>query len=206
MHLSRTSTTLSRRWSCFALVTCVAALSGCQPLATLTAVKRGSIACSSSKDDAEFPSLGTEHFITTTFLIEGNGRAAPFENTSACEYQGSFCGDGRWYNVWYGKEQDRYAVHLPTGDELIYWPHALCLQLDDYLETCRTLGQCNPSSHFEMLLMYSQERIESRSNTAGAVADREMVTGDRLHDYGIGVQDFKMELQTGAAPQGASRQ
>ena len=205
MHLVRTSTALSCRWSCIALVTCVALLSGCQPLSALNGVTRGSIACSSSKSDAEFPSLGAEHFITTTFIVEGNGRAVPFENTSACEYQGSFCGDGRWYNVWYGKERDQYPVPLPTGDELIYWPHALCLQLNDYLETCRNLGQCNASSHFEMLLMHSQERIESRSNTAGAVADRELVTGDQLQNYGIGVHDFKIEVQK-AEPQGAIRQ
>jgi len=185
-------------------------LASCQVLTASMPVYGGSVACSSSEKEQSFPEQGAKRYLDISFEIIGSGRAVTFSDRAVCEYQGSICGGGKWFDVWYGDESVSHTVSFSNGEQLVYSPHAMCTSLFEFNEKCEA-GNCNPVEHFELLLMFSEQRIEQeREKSSGqpinktstniddwiknVFPDRDLVTAEELASYGYSIKKFSIAV------------
>jgi hypothetical protein len=177
-------------------------VSGCQALTATTSVIAGSVACSSSEKEQSFPPEGSVKEIDLSFTITDTAKDISFSETAICEYQGSMCGGGAWFEVWYGDQSLSHEIPLPSGDELIFRPHSFCTSLDEYRKKCNS-GSCDPNEHFTLLLMFSEKRksgivVEGDEWAKGKLQDRALVKASDLPKYGYEVKHFNIEVASEA--------
>jgi hypothetical protein len=173
-------------------------LVSCQALTATTSVIAGSAACNSSEKEQSFPQEGAIKKISLSFTISGKTKDVSFSETAVCEYQGSICGGGAWFEVWYGDQSISHSIPLPLGDELVFWPHSFCTTLDEYSKQCKS-GNCEPTDTFKMRLMFSESRkantvVEGQDWTKGKLQDRALVKSSDLSNYGYEVKHFSIEV------------
>ena len=131
--------------------------SSCQVTTAATSVVGGSVACARSEEVYPFPEQGEVRDVTVAFeIVDGDDRVA-FSHVGRCEYQGSLCGGGAWFQVWYGDQDAVFEWSLSNGDRLVYRPHTQCTYLGQYLVECSD-KDCDAAGHFKLNLDFSQER------------------------------------------------
>lgn len=174
-------------------------IASCQALTATTSVMAGSVACKSSEKEQSFPPEGAVKKIDLSFTITDTAKDISFFKTAVCEYQGSICGGGAWFEVWYGDQSISHKIPLPRGDELIFRPHSFCISLDEYRKKCNS-GNCNPNEHFTLLLIFSEKRdpdtiVQEGDWTKGKLQDRVLVKAGDLPSYGYEVKHFNIEVE-----------
>ena len=161
--------------------------------------------CDRSRTEHTFPKEESIAQIHVQFRIGKGLDQINIDETAVCEYQGSFCPAGEWYDVWYGNQEISREVLLPKNRMLSIWHHGLCTRIDEYRRQCAN-DKCSAEEHFEFrLLLNPQETKErkeecSRSNGNGVTYDSEiflrcsapnvdLVTLDELRKYGYEIDD-----------------
>ncbi len=164
-------------------------------------------ACDDAAELKHFPNPNAIAHIDVSFDILVLGETKTFSERAVCEYQGSMCPAGEWYEVWYGDRSASYEIDLTNGEKLTIWPHSLCIDLNEFREKC-LVGQCNPEEQFEFRLVLSDERKVARereceSNNPDGTTDNieefvkcampgvDLVTFGELEKYGYEVENAK---------------
>ena len=173
-------------------------LVSCQVLTATTSVITGSVACSVSEKKQSFPPEGAIKKIDLSLSISDKTNDVSFSETAICEYQGSMCGGGSWFEVWYGDQSISHNIPLSLGDELVFRPHSFCIALDEYSKQCK-LGNCDPVETFRLKLMFSESRKASTvvgdlDWTKGKFKDNALVKASDLPSYGYDVKHFSIEV------------
>lgn len=160
------------------------------------------VACSSSEKEQSFPPKGAIKKIDLSLTISDKTNDVSLSETAVCEYQGSICVGGAWFDVWYGDQSISHNIPLPLplplGDELVFWPHSFCTTLDEYSKQCKS-GNCDPVKTFKLQLMFSDSRkastvVGSQDWTKGKSQDRALVKASDLPNYGYQVKHFSIEI------------
>ena len=173
-------------------------IASCQALTATASVIGSSAACSSSKKEQSFPKEESRKNIDLSFAIIDGGKEVAFSERSICEYKGSMCGGGTWFEVWHGDQSISHTIPFSNGDELIFWPHGFCITLNDYKNKCLT-GNCDTLEHFKMRLMFSEKRSKNTTVggldwTKGKFQNRALVTAKELSGYGYDFQKFSIVI------------
>ncbi|WP_027858474.1 hypothetical protein [Marinobacterium jannaschii] len=173
-------------------------LVSCQALNATTSVIAGSSACNSSEKEQSFPPEGAIKKIDLSLTISYETSEVSFSETAVCEYQGSMCGGGAWFQVWYGDQSISHNITLPQGDELIFKPHSFCITIDEYVKQCKS-GNCDHADSFKLLMMFSEARRSSTvvvglDWTKGKSQDRALVKANDFKNYGYQVKHFSIEV------------
>jgi hypothetical protein len=173
-------------------------LISCQALTATTSVIAGSSACNSTEKEQSFPPEGAIKKIDLSLTISDKTTEVSFSETAVCEYQGSMCGGGSWFQVWYGDQSISHNISLPLGDELIFQPHSFCITIDEYSKQCQS-GNCDPAETFKLLMMFSEARksstiVDGLDWTKGKSQDRALVKASDFPTYGYEVKLFSIEV------------
>jgi len=155
----------------------------CQAMTT-TSVIGSSIACSSSEKEQTFPEEGAKKNIDLSFKIRDSEEVIGFSGRAVCEYKGSICGGGTWFEIWHGDQSISHTISFSNGDELIFWPHGFCITLNEFREKCAA-GSCEEADHFKLLLMFAEKRNDQ---------DRALVTATDINRYGHKVESFNIKV------------
>lgn len=181
------------------LITILASiLVSCQALTATTSTITGSAACDSSEEEQTFPADDAVAKIDLSFVITDKSKEISFSDVAVCEYQGSMCGGGSWFEVWYGDQSASHTIPLAEGDELIFRPHSFCIRLGEYRKNCSS-GNCDPTEHFKLLLMFSEQRkantvVEGHDWVNGHLQDRALVKASDIPSYGYVVKHFNIQV------------
>ena len=89
------------------LIATVPFMTSCQVMTASTSVISNSIACGTTESEQLFPQLGSKRFINIDFSIKETNKTIPFKHVAECEYQGSICGGGAWFDIWYGNRSKK---------------------------------------------------------------------------------------------------
>jgi hypothetical protein len=173
-------------------------LVSCQVLTATTSVIAGSAACNSTEKNQSFPPEGAIKKIDLSLTISDKANEVTFSETAVCEYQGSMCGGGVWFQVWHGDQSISHNISLPLGDELIFQAHSFCITIDEYSKQCQS-GNCDPTETFKLLMMFSETRksstiVEGQDWTKGKSQDRALVKVSDFPSYGYEVKLFSIEV------------
>jgi len=173
-------------------------LVSCQALTATTSVIAGSAVCNSTEKEQSFPSEGAIKKIDLSLALSDKTNEVSLSETAVCEYQGSMCGGGAWFQVWYGDQSISHSVSLPLGDELIFKPHSFCITIDEYSKQCQS-GNCDPTETFKLLMMFSEERksstvVDGLDWTKGKSQDRALVKASDFPSYGYQVKHLSIEV------------
>ncbi|XQF91533.1 hypothetical protein ACOBV8_22195 (plasmid) [Pseudoalteromonas espejiana] len=70
------------------------------------------IACNSSQKARSFPKEKSVTKINVQFQIVTSEEQINVNETAICDYQGSFCPAGDWYEIWYGNKEIKREITL----------------------------------------------------------------------------------------------
>lgn len=167
-------------------------------------------ACDSSKNSAGFPKENSVAKIHVQFQVGAGQDLVDVNETVICDYQGSFCPAGDWYEVWYGNKELKREIKLSNERTLDIWHHGLCIKLDDYKKKCAE-GNCNPTEYFEFRLLLNSKDTNQRKlkcaelNDGGITNDPDefvrcgipnvdLVTLKKLKQYGYTINNEVIEV------------
>ena len=167
-------------------------------------------ACETSKKTIALPQKGTVAEVHVSFKIKLAQSSISINETAICDYQGSICPAGDWYEVWYGNQETKREIILPQERSLTIWHHGLCISLDSFKKTCAQ-GNCNPIDHFEFKLELNSEETKTRTEECSeqssdgvtndlerslrcGIPNVEMVTIKELQNYGYEVSGESIEV------------
>ncbi|WP_028876948.1 hypothetical protein [Teredinibacter turnerae] len=167
-------------------------------------------ACESSKNARVFPKGNTVAKIHVQFHIGTGEDQINVNETAICDYQGSFCPAGDWYEVWYGNKEMKREIVLTDDRKLSIWHHGLCINLDEYKKQCAK-DVCGPTDYFRFRLQLNTEETSQRKlkcaerNTSGVTNDPDefvrcgipnvdLVTLEELKNYGYMVNGESIEV------------
>lgn len=177
------------------IILIISTLTSCQVIRTGSQVITGSIGCSVNSDSAAPIKVGSVKDISIAFSLIDDGNTLNLSDTASCEYQGSMCAGGQWYQVWYGDQsiQPR-ELKLSDGNKITYWPHRFCIHIDDFEKKCAD-GDCDPSKHFSLHFKFNKEVAEQRSKQnldwrKGEFSDFDSVNGEKLIKHGYDVRNY----------------
>lgn len=170
-------------------------------------------ACDTSKEARTFPEKKSIAEITVRFDIELGKDQIRVNETVKCDYQGSFCPAGDWYDIWYGNQEIKRELSLPNEQAITIWHHGLCIELGDYKKQC-LLGNCNPIDHFKFRLQLNSEETNrrkeecSKRDSGGVMNDIdqflrcsfpevELVTLEELKKYGYEINNKAIKVNKG---------
>lgn len=179
-----------------AVILALIALAGCVSLQQ-TVLNN---ACENSKSSRVFPEENSVAKIHVQFQIDTGVDEIGVNETAICDYQGSFCPAGEWYDVWYGNKEIVREIALSGERVLTIWHHGLCTGLDDYKKQCAQ-GVCDPTEYFEFRLLLNpddtkQRKLECSNRSTGGVTNDpdefvrcgipnvDLVTLEKLKNYG----------------------
>jgi len=173
-------------------------ITSCQIVAATTSVLGGSSACESSKKELTFPNIGTKKNIDVSFVIGSSTKSTKFDGRAVCEYKGSICGGGKWFNVWHGDQSIKDEIALPKGGELTFYPHGMCIKLGKFEDKCAN-GKCDPLDYYRFLLLIPDglDRIERNGEElylTSYLDGYDKVKGKELKEYGYNVKKFEIKL------------
>lgn len=167
-------------------------------------------ACESSKNSQVFPEENSVTKIHVQFQIGTGVDQINVDETAVCDYQGSFCPAGDWYEVWYGNKEMKREIALSNDRTLSIWHHGLCINLDKYKKQCAE-DVCGPTDYFKFRLQLNPEETSQRKlkcaerNTSGITNDPDeflrcgipnvdIVTLEELKRYGYMVHGESIEV------------
>jgi hypothetical protein len=167
-------------------------------------------ACESSKNSRVFPEENSVAKIHVQFQIGAGKDRINVNETAVCDYQGSFCPAGDWYEVWYGNKEMKREIALSDDRTLSIWHHGLCINLDAYKKQCAQDG-CGATDYFKFRLVLNPEETNQRKlkcakrNTSGVTNDTDefvrcgipnvdLVTLEKLKHYGYMVNGESIEV------------
>jgi len=170
-------------------------------------------ACESSQKSRVFPEENSVTKIHVQFQIGTGKDQIDVNETAVCDYQGSFCPAGEWYEVWYGDKEMKREIPLSDDRTLSIWHHGLCINLDEYNKQCAGDG-CGPADYFKFRLQLNVEETSLRKlkcaerNTGGVtnapdefvrcgIPNVDLVTLEELKQYGYLVNDEIIEVING---------
>lgn len=168
------------------------------------------LACEDSTPLEGFPGKDAITKIDIAFEITIEGETTHFRESAICEYQGSFCPAGVWWEVWYGDQSINYVIDLAKNERLTIWPHGLCITLNEFKDNCAA-GNCTPEDYFEFRLELSESRRNKRArecstNNPDGVTDDpdefvkcgipgvDLVTLSELEEYGYEINNAKITV------------
>lgn len=167
-------------------------------------------ACDEAKEERVFPENGAVAEIHVRFDLGKGQERISVNEVAVCNYQGSFCPAGEWYDVWHGNQQARREVSLENDRTLTIWHHGLCMNLRAYSKLC-VQGDCDALSHFKFRLQLNPEETErrknecSKRNPSGVTSDPDefvrcgipsvdLVTLEKLEAYGYAVTNQMIKV------------
>lgn len=181
-------------------------LVGCQAFSASMAVISGTSACNSTEGDQLFPDEGSRKYIHISFDINDSNQAVSFSETATCEYQGSMCGGGAWFQVWYGDQTlPEVELSLENGNRLSFREHSQCIGIDKFAKACAN-GACKPEDYFGILVLYSDEYTElrkmklinseltDRENENFFFPERQFLPFSALHEADIHVRNLTVAV------------
>ncbi|MDN4504345.1 hypothetical protein QX776_18190 [Alteromonadaceae bacterium BrNp21-10] len=166
--------------------------------------------CENSKNLRVFPKENSVSMIQVQFQIGTGKDQINVNETAMCDYQGSFCPAGDWYEVWYGDKEMKREIALSDNRTLTIWHHGLCINIDDYKKQCAQ-GNCGPTEYFEFRLQLNPDETNERKqkcaerNTDGvtndsdefvrcAIPNVDLVTLKELEGYGYMVNNEAIQV------------
>jgi hypothetical protein len=172
-------------------------LTSCQVIGTGVQVIGGSIGCSVNNNPAAKIEQGSIRNISIDLSLSDGENQIILNETAVCEYQGSMCAGGTWFQVWYGDQSIFHKFKLADGNTLKFGPHNFCTNIDFYEKKCIS-GNCNPSEHFTLSLSFSEELTEKRKDldldwNKGEFTGFESVNESGLIKFGYKVNHYLVD-------------
>lgn len=187
-----------RRLINLAVFCLIPTLVGCQATQTTLSVISGNAACSRTEQQHVFPDDGAVAEIQFKLDIMGSEGPIEFNGIATCGYQGSMCGGGSWFQVWYGNQELHYSLSLPYDSTLEFRPHSFCIMIDEFRKACET-GNCVPEEHFTFALQLGDTwtgDVPELSGKWGSMKSRRFSAGiHEISRFGFDVRNFDMELR-----------
>jgi len=186
-----------KRLKTAAAVALILTLTGCQSTLTALSVISGGAACSRTERQQQFPEEGAEAQIEVQISIMGRDGPVQLNETANCEYQGSMCGGGSWFQVWYGDQTQFHSVALPYDSTLEFRPHSFCIMIDQFRKACEK-GNCLPEDHFTLSLQLGDGwagQPPELPERWGSMNTRRFSTGvHEISQFGFEVDHFELNL------------
>lgn len=173
-------------------------LSSCQVAGVAMQVVTGSVGCSVNSNPRADLAQGTTREIQLDFALNDAGIVHQIKQPAVCEYQGSICAGGEWFEVWYGDQTTTHTVKLSDDNVLRFTPHNFCMEIDPYEKECAQ-GACSASELFTIRLGYSRAVQEQRKLLdldwkQGELTEFSLVNGTKLKNFGYDVTLYSVTV------------
>lgn len=180
-------------------------LSSCQVAGVAMHVVTGSVGCSVNNNPRADLAQGTTREIQLNFTLNDAGTMQQINQPAVCEYQGSMCAGGQWFEVWYGDKTTVQTIKLSDDNVLSFAPHNFCMDIDPYEKECAQ-GACSASELFTIRLGYSSKVQEQRKLLdldwkQGELTEFSLVNGTKLQNFGYDVKLYSVTVGDYQPPQ-----
>lgn len=176
----------------------LALLCGCQVIGTTAHILGASVGCAVNNNPNASLKQGEWRYFNINVALWENGQTLQMSETVACEYQGSMCAGGTWFQVWYGDKEVRKTLNFSDGNSLLLTPNNICTNIHFFEEKCQQ-SSCNPSEHFTLRLHFNKD-IQAQRQTMELDAFKgqfpwyETVNGRTLKTFGYDVLRYQVEI------------